>query len=74
MNILQEDEDDAPLETEQNPAVSARYSLISKRMIDQFFTEVEGPDRDWGLDDYMDLGIDDLETSITGVDQPETNL
>jgi len=33
-------------------------------MIDQFFTEVEGPDRDWtvGLDDYMDLGIDDLET------------
>jgi hypothetical protein len=62
VNLFEEDDDDAPLETEQNPGVSARYSLISKRMIDQFFTEVEGPDRDWGLDEYMDLGIDDLET------------
>ena len=62
MNVFEEDEEDAPLETERNLAVSTRYSLISKRMIDQFFTEVEGPDRDWGLDDYMDFGIDDLET------------
>jgi hypothetical protein len=62
MNLVEEDEDDTPLETERNLGVSARYSLISKRMIDQFFTEVEGPDRDWGLDDYKDLGIDELET------------
>ena len=27
--------------------VSNRYSGVSKLMIDQFFTEVEGPDRDW---------------------------
>ena len=62
MNVFDEDEDDTPLETEKNLNVSARYSLISKRMIDQFFTEVEGPDRDWGLDDYMDFGINENET------------
>ena len=62
MNVFDEDEDDTPLETEKNLNDSARYSLISKRMIDQFFTEVEGPDRDWGLDDYMDFGINENET------------
>jgi hypothetical protein len=26
-------------------------SFISKRMIDQFFTDEEGPDRDWQLEE-----------------------
>lgn len=28
------------------------FTSLSKRMIDQFFTEVEGPDRDWEDKDY----------------------
>jgi hypothetical protein len=24
-----------------------RFSGVTRKMIDQFFTEVEGPDRDW---------------------------
>ena len=34
--------------------MSNRSSGISQRMIDQFFTEVEGPDRDWQQDDNYD--------------------
>ena len=43
------------------------YSLtsISKRMIDQFFTEEEGPDRDWQkYDDYDMFGEDDLPSEL----------
>ena len=44
------------------------YSLtsVSKRMIDQFFTEVEGPDRDWQQDDDYDdmFGEDDLPSEL----------
>ena len=45
---------------------SNRSSGISKRMIDQFFTEVEGPDRDWQqYDDYDDIiGEDDLPSEL----------
>ena len=31
---------------------SNRFSSISRRMVEQFFTEVEGPDRNWGVNDY----------------------
>ena len=35
-------------------------------MIDQFFTEVEGPDRDWQQDDDYDdmIGEDDLPSEL----------
>ena len=38
---------------------SRRYSGVSRRMIDQFFTDVEGPDRDWA-DRDLDF-LDDQE-------------
>lgn len=34
-------------EDDQDDQEERRYSSVSKRMIEQFFTEVEGPDRDW---------------------------
>ena len=46
--------------------MSSRSSGISKRMIDQFFTEEEGPDRDWQkYDDYGLLDEDDLPLELT---------
>jgi hypothetical protein len=44
---------DSDEETEAQPTnfLSECTSTVSKRMIEQFFTEVEGPDRDWHLDD-----------------------
>jgi len=42
-HCLEEDDQD------EIPTRDVSYSLtpVSKRMIDQFFTEDEGPDRDW---------------------------
>jgi hypothetical protein len=50
------------MEPEVNRHGPSMYSGISKRMIDQFFTEVEGPDRDWQSDDfdYFDDERDEL--------------
>ena len=31
---------------------SMRYSGVARRMIEQFFTEIEGPDRDWRDTEY----------------------
>ena len=45
-----DDENDAPA----GDSDYRRPSLISKRMIDQFFHEEEGLDRDWSRDDYDD--------------------
>ena len=46
--------------------MSSRSSGISKRMIDQFFTEEEGTDRDWQQDDDYDdiFGEDDLPSEL----------
>ena len=44
--------------------VSSRSS-VSKLMIDQFFTEVEGPDRDWSQYDNSDIfGEDDDRSEL----------
>jgi hypothetical protein len=50
------------MEPEANRHGPSMYSGIQKRMIDQFFTEVEGPDRDWQSDDfnYFDDERDEL--------------
>ncbi len=40
--VEEEQQEDIPVEH-----VSRRNSSVSKLMIQQFFTEVEGPDRDW---------------------------
>jgi hypothetical protein len=51
------DDDEEPDEddTEANTQVSTSFSTVSQRMIEQFFTEVEGPDRDWqDYDAYED--------------------
>ena len=45
--------------------VSSRKSTVSKLMIDQFFTEVEGPDRDWYQYDNSDIfGEDDDRSEL----------
>ena len=54
-----DEEDNTKEDDDENdaPAVDLDYrrsSLISKRMIDQFFHEEEGLDRDWSRDDYDD--------------------
>ena len=38
--------------------VHRNSSGISKLMIDQFFTEIEGPDRNWEQEDLGDLDED----------------
>ena len=42
-----EDEEQDDLDDTSARHMSNRSSGVSKRMIEQFFTEVEGPDRDW---------------------------
>ncbi len=43
---------------------SACLSTVSRRMIEQFFTEVEGPDRDWMKDDYDRFNDEDRQELI----------
>ena len=43
LNCVEEDDEDEIFD--RNSSYS--FTSVSKRMIDQFFTEVEGPDRDW---------------------------
>jgi hypothetical protein len=48
-----EDEDLPNEEDADTSKLSSGSSLsVSRRMLEQFFTEVEGPDRDWQEDDY----------------------
>lgn len=66
-------DDDLDFEAEaEKVSVSHRYSLVSKRMIDQFFTEVEGPDRDWQLEEYLALSVDEPGTSTTVTETRES--
>ena len=46
------------------------YSTVSRKMIEQFFTKVEGPDHDW-QDEYYDVfsDIDRLELIISSPDR-----
>ena len=53
------EEEQEELDGRLSTYVSSRSSSISKRMIDQFFTEVEGPDRDWSQGDYDIFNEDD---------------
>ncbi len=43
LNCVEEDDEDEIFDRN----LSYSFTSVSKRMIDQFFTEVEGPDRDW---------------------------
>jgi hypothetical protein len=47
-----EELDEVDVDTGTNRQVLARPSSVSRRMIEQFFTEIEGPDRDWQYEDY----------------------
>ena len=56
INSVDCEEEEEP-ESRKTSFDSFNSSLISKRMIDQFFKEVEGPDRDWE-DDIDDVVIE----------------
>ena len=49
--------------------VSGGSSLVSQRMISQFFTEVEGPEREWQNYDI----IEDEDVDHTLVIETDTN-
>ncbi len=62
-----EDNDEPNLdETHNTIRDSALYKSVSRIMIEQFFTEIEGPDRDWQQEDYDEyLDIDRQDLIIT---------
>ena len=62
IDCTNDEEDEEQLEISYRDDASYRWSSgISKRMIEMFFTEVEGLDRDWQQDyDYED-NFDSLE-------------
>ena len=51
-------------EAEEDRDDSRRFSGVSRRMIEQFFTEVEGPDRDWRDPDENIFGEGEREELI----------
>ena len=59
-----DDEEDDPARQSNN--LSSHFSGVSKRMIEQFLTEVEGPDRDWQQTDQV-LLEEDRETLIASI-------
>ena len=65
LNLDCQDED----AREEKDADTSRQELanspnVSRRMIEQFFTEIEGPDRDWQEEDYDVFADEDRSVLI----------
>ncbi len=58
-----EEQSEEEINERASGSYSSRFSGVSKRMIEQLFNQVEGPDRDWQLEDSGILD-EDRETLI----------
>ena len=58
------DDDENEIDPYETRPEASSFTRVSQRMIDQFFTEVEGPDRDWSEDDYDVFDEEDRDQLI----------